>query len=307
MGIKNKNNNYIVDIINFAAERCPEVLIRESEAIYHAQVFHAVLSAGEKQLVFLSGPSASGKTTTAGKVKEEMRHIQRSAAIVSLDDFYCDRDKLPIVDGKPNAEVVEALDVGRIYAALESIVSTGKAKLPRFDFVSGKRTDDAYELDIGKEGVLIVEGLHALNPLLSENLDASVVHKIYVSPHSGFWLNNHDVITKRELRFLRRMVRDSWSRGSDPTRTFSMWDDVCRGEDEFIRPLGREADSTIDTTHAYEPLVLKEPALKLLNSLPAGSPYARKAKDLSDCLEAFSSLTPYQIPTTSMLNEFIPV
>lgn len=307
MGIKNKNNEYIVDILNFAAEKCPEVLIKNSEEIYHAQLFHTVLSAGEKRAIFIAGPSASGKTTTAIKLKEELRHIHRSATVISLDDFYKHRKDLPIVDGKPNAEIVESLELPVFYKCINELLETGKAKLPRFDFYTGIRTDDAYELDLGNEGVLIVEGIHGLNPLLFQEIDPNLVHKVYVSPHSGFALNQHAVITKRELRFLRRMVRDSWSRGNDCEKTFSLWGQVCEAEDKYIRPLGASADSSIDTTHAYEPLVIKNSALVLLDKIPKESEYHIEAQYLIERLNEFKSLSRYLVPTDSMLNEFIKI
>lgn len=305
MSIRNKNNEYMLDIINRSVRVCPDILIENSEEIYHAQLVHAALSGGEKSIFLVSGPSASGKTTTAGKLKYELSRMCRDSAVVSMDNFYKDRDLLPIVDGKPNAEVVESLEVELLADKMKQILKTGKATLPVYDFSAGKRKDDAEEVCVGKNGVLIIEGIHALNPVTYRGIDPTLLHRIYVSPHSGFAVPGKTVITKRELRFLRRLVRDSWSRGSDAFKTFSVWREVCRGEDRYIRPLASEADITIDTTHAYEPAVLKDQAIPLLSQIPPENPYYRDAHALLVSLEEVDSVPLKSVPQTSLLREFL--
>lgn len=305
MGIKNKNNEYLVDILNFAADTCPDVLIDNVEDIYRAQIFHAVLSSGRKQMILLAGPSGSGKTTTARKIKEAMRHIHRTAVVVSMDDFYKNRTELPIIDGKPNAEVVESLEIELVRKVMNDILATGKASMPQFDFISGVRTDNAYSLDLGADGVLILEGIHGLNPIISDGIDSSLIHKVYVSPHSGFCDGKNTVLSKFDLRFLRRMIRDSWSRGINAEGTFAVWDDVRKSEDLYIRPLGATADNTVDTTHAYEPMAFKHHALELLGTVSQNSPFSEKARELEKALSKFREISGFMIPTESMLNEFV--
>lgn len=305
MGIKNKNNEYLVDILNFAADTCPDVLIDNVEDIYRAQIFHTVLSAGRKHLILLAGPSGSGKTTTARKIKEAMRHIHRSAVVVSMDDFYKNRANLPIVDGKPNAEVVESLEIDLVRKVINDILKTGKASMPQFDFITGVRSDNAYNLDIGTDGVLILEGIHGLNPVISDGIDPSLIHKVYVSPHSGFSDGKNTVLSKFDIRFIRRMLRDSWSRGTNPEGTFAVWDDVRKSEDLYIRPLGATADNTVDTTHAYEPMAFRQRAIELLRTVSENSPFFEKARSLENSLLKFSDINGYMIPTESMLNEFV--
>ena len=119
-------------------------------------------------------------------------------------------------------------------------------------------------IDIGGNGVLIIEGLHGLNPQVHSGIDGELLHKVYVSPHSNFAMPGRTVLTKRDVRFIRRLVRDFWSRGSSVENTFNMWEEVCRCEDKFIRPLAVNADSTIDTTYAYEPAIIKKQAMTCL-------------------------------------------
>ena len=297
----------MLDIINRSVTVCRDILIENAEEIYHAQLVHAALSGGEKSIFLVAGPSASGKTTTANKLKYELSRMCRDSVVFSMDNFYKDRDRMPVVDGKANPEVVEALEVDLLAEKMRQIVREGRARLPVYDFLTGTRTDDAEEVSVGKNGVLIIEGIHALNPVVYRGVDPLLLHRIYVSPHSGFAVPGKTVLTKRELRFIRRLVRDSWARGSSAENTFRMWREVCRCEDRYIRPLASEADITIDTTHAYEPAVLKAQAVSLLSTISPQSPYFCDARALLSALSEVVPSDPGVIPATSLLREFVSV
>lgn len=307
VSIKNKNNEYMLDIINRSIRVCPQVLIDNAEEIYHAQLVHAALSGGEKRIFLVSGPSASGKTTTAEKLRHELLRMRRDAVVISMDDFYKERPFLPVINGKPNPEVVEALEVDLLTEKMTAVIWDGEALLPVYDFLTGKRTDNARKTTLSPDGVLIVEGIHALNPAISRGVDPSLLHRIYVSPHSGFALPSKTVLPKRELRFLRRMVRDSWARGSSAENTFLMWREVCRCEDRLIRPLASSADITVDTTHAYEPAILREQSVSLLEQIPPHSPYFGEARALLYALQDVAGLSVEAVPQNSLLREFVGV
>ena len=294
MQLKDEKNFYKIDLINKMVE----------ELHYHKQVENAVAAAKDKHILMLAGPSASGKTTTALKLKEAFIATGRDADVVSLDNFYKNRNTLPIIDGERNAEVIEALEVEMIREAITNLLNDGETSLPEYDFVTGERKDDAAFIKMQKNGIVIIEGIHALNAEMRENLPQSEILNVYASPHSGFALGNKICLTKRQMRLVRRMVRDSWSRGSAAESTLKMWSAVCKGEDLYIRPSAKYADFRIDSTYAFEPCLFKNAAKKLLNEVPESSYYFTTAQSLSHRLDNFTSFDAVNLSDNSLLREF---
>ena len=271
----------------------------------YAVKFGSFLIAENKTIILLSGPSGSGKTTTSNKIKEELIRRGKIAHVVSLDDFYCNRDDLPIVDGVRNAEVVEALDVEGIERAMREVVTSEEVWLPIYDFKSGIRTDNAQKITVGEDGIVIFEGIHALNDRIMDHADENFRFGIYVSPHSGFTKDGDLFMSKRDVRFVRRFVRDSWSRGTDPEGTFAMWGTVCEGEDKFIRPCASKADLHINSTHAYEPGLIAGMAIELLEKVQPESDFYEKATEIIRKLKYFDCIPREYFPETSLLREFV--
>jgi uridine kinase len=283
----------------------PDQEISCAEKYYFSQIKKVSNSLRDRRVILISGPSASGKTTSANKICEKIRSHGKKCEVVSLDDFYHNREHLPIVDGKPNAEIVDALSVSLIHRTMENLLNEGHSMMPKYDFTAGKRRNDASFVDIGSDGIVIFEGIHALNPKIISGLDPEMVLKVYVSPHSDFILNGVRVLTKREVRFIRRLIRDSWARNTDPEATMSMWPTVCEGEDKLIRPFAEYADIYINTTHAYEPFLLKNNAISLLHQISNDSIHIQTALQYIAKLKSFPSIPKLNLPEESLLREFM--
>ena len=297
--------SYDITYISNELSADPNKTISNAENFYSQQIKDTVNSVGSHKIILLSGPSGSGKTTTANKICEGIRNYGHRCEVVSLDDFYHNRENLPIINGKVNAEVVEALKVSLIHKTIENLISTGRSSLPKYDFFTGIRTDDATEIDVGSDGIVIFEGIHALNPKINKGINKDDILEIYVSPHSGFMINDEDILTKREARFIRRLVRDSWSRNTAPEKTMAMWPVVCEGEDTLIRPFSGLADIRINTTHSYEPFLMKNKAISLLSSIQKENEYFDLANKYIVKLNHFTQIDISLLPKDSLLREFI--
>lgn len=301
------NKDYDVDILNKCTVENLDGFIAECENFYFSQVKKACdqIIAENKTIILLSGPSGSGKTTTSGKIRDELVSRGKIAHVVSLDDFYLNKDEIPYVDGVQNAEVVEALDLEGIERTMREIVTGDEVWLPKFDFKSGIRTDRAEKITVGEDGIVIFEGIHALNERIMRHADENFCFGIYVSPHSGFTKDGEVFMTKRDVRFVRRFVRDSWSRGTDPEGTYKLWGMVCEGEDKYIRPCAKYADIHINSTHAYEPGLIAAPAIELLEKISPESDFYEKANEIIRELEYFNPISKDRLPKTSLLREFV--
>lgn len=285
---------YLVSEINAEATSA-EKFVSDCEKSYAERLNSVFLAAADKKIILVSGPSASGKTTTALRLSA----LCRDSVVVSMDDFYKDREDLPIIDGKVNAEVIEALDLELLETTLSEFIKTGKTVLPRYDFKKGKRFDREKEV-VGK--TMIIEGLHALNPDLRESLPKDSAFALYVSPHSYY-----DLFDRKELRFLRRLVRDYYHRAATAEVTFEMWKDVSSCEDVFVRPLGKTADAMLDTTHLYEICVIKNEADAILSGVSENGEFFAEATALRNKLSQVKSLPISVVPESSLLKEFLPL
>ncbi len=289
---------------------CPEKLIEQSEKRYAEQLDRAaqsIFNDRKKRIVMLAGPSASGKTTTAGLIESRLESLGAKTFTVSLDDFYHDqRDAVVGEDGKPDYESVGALDVELIDSCLDAIITTGSARMPKFDFVSGRRVGFSEPITLGEDDVLIVEGIHALNPEITDALPQESLEKLYVSVSSRISDDDGEVLmTKRDLRFVRRLVRDYYHRASSVERTYDLWGGVQRGEDKYIFPYSSLARIKIDSLHSYEPCVFRVLAEPMLKSVKPDSAWYSDARAMLEKLSLFAPLPIDAVPESSLLNEFI--
>lgn len=258
-------------------------------------------------IVLLAGPSSSGKTTTAGKIVEKINRSGRNAYTLSLDDYYHNAADIPMTDkGVRDFENVSALDIDLIHKTFSDLIENRKATVPEFDFVSGTRKSEMRSIELKKDDVIIVEGLHALNPIITKGLDESHIYKVYISVSSRVTDDDGKVIfSKRNLRLVRRMIRDYHYRNTSVEKTFSQWPEVLKGEDKYIFPYEKNARFRIDSFHPYESSIFRDEAVELLDTVDNASCFYPLAQQLK---EDFSRLRPIDIskmPDDSLLREFI--
>ncbi len=259
-----------------------------------------------KKIIMLAGPSSSGKTTTAQFLSREMQSLGAKAYTVSLDDFYFSQaaGRYPTDEnGKPDYESVYALDLELLHSRLGALAEESRAFVPKFDFMSGERDDNAREIILKENDVIIIEGIHALNPIISETLREENIFRLYVSVSSRVYENDGSVLlSKRDLRFVRRIIRDNRFRATGPEKTFEIWQSVLRGEDRYLFPFEQLADMRINSFHPCEPCVFADEALALLSGV--GGEYGEKAALLSNKLSLFKKTDYSILPQDSLLREF---
>lgn len=298
-----------IEYINEAAKQNPQELIEKCEQRYDniiASVAKTICDKGERQVVMLAGPSSSGKTTTAKKICDECKKNGLHTFVLSLDDFYLNRDDIPLLpDGTRDFETVYALDLDCFTEIANALLRGETVKTPMFDFVTGTRKKGEYnEITLGEKDIVIIEGLHALNPIITDKISGNIF-KIYISVSSRIYNQKGKIIlNKRNLRFVRRLVRDFKFRGSSADYTYSLWKNVTYGEDKYLFPYRNNADIKINTVHLYEPCVLKKQALELLEH-EISDDYAYDVQRLRDALKKFEDIDEEAVPKDSLLREFL--
>ena len=305
--MSNINNN-----LQYIQEKAknPGTFVEQCEGRYNRIIENIAKQVAENEkieIIMLAGPSSAGKTTTAKKIREALKNNGINSYAISLDDFYlnnCDAPRFP--DGTPDFETVHALDIPFFYEVMEQILETGEADIPEFDFLTGKRKKEFNHIKINDREVIIVEGLHALNPIITKDLPNNRLLKIYINVSSRIYDNNKEIIlNKRNMRFIRRLVRDYNFRGNSVERTLEMWVTVRYGEDTYLFPYRHNADIKINTVHLYETCVLKETAIKLLSQVGKESSFYKESQRLIRNLERFPDLDKAYIPENSLLREFV--
>lgn len=302
------NDRYTLEKINLLARENAD-FAAECSCEYHRKVdasAEKIFSDTSKKIVMLAGPSSSGKTTTAKILSDDIKTLGGRAYTVSLDDFYHPHSVGYPLDenGKPDYECVEALDIELLRTKLSELAEKGRASLPVFDFKSGERINNSKTIELQENDVIIVEGLHALNPVITANLNEENLYKIYVSVSSRVYDESGNVLlSKRDLRFIRRMVRDFSFRSTGVERTFEIWQSVTRGEDKYLFPFEDTADVKINSFHPCEPCIFAEKAIKLLSQVK-NPEYKEKAERLINTLSLFNKTDYSLLPADSLLREF---
>ncbi len=284
-------------------------LIEKSESRYRNiidLVCEKINSDSDKKIVMLAGPSGSGKTTTANKIKEKLESMGHKAYTVSLDDFYKNIGEGPKnEDGTYDFESVDSLDLDLIHKCLQELITDSESELPLFDFMTGRRKEEKNFIDLEKDDVIIVEGLHALNPRIVDTLPGESLFKIYISVSSRIYDGEKIVLNKRNLRFIRRMVRDFQFRNSPVEHTYALWPAVMNGEDKYLFPFKNNADQLINSIHIYEPCVFKTVATELLSTVEKTSKNYEDAQKLISALSRFPAIEKEDVPENSLLREFL--
>ena len=295
-----------VSLINTAAESA-QSFVRHCELEYEGRIHSAaseVLASG-CHIVMLTGPSASGKTTTANKLAAALSARGCPAQVVSLDNFYKNLDDYPrLPDGTKDYENVTALDVAEIQKCLGELLEKGETQLPVFDFLTETRSAQRQPLSL-PGGVCIVEGIHALNPQLTSGLPRSGVYKIYAGLREEYSHKGQRIIPTRDIRLARRMMRDCKFRGHSLEKTLGMWKGVCAGEDQYIKVFKAEADLLLDTSFSYEVCLLAAFVAPLAGKLPEEHPHSEMLNSLAGRFALVDTLDEALVPPASMLREFL--
>ena len=285
-------------------------LIRVNEALHekrYSQIADMICQRGAKA-VMLAGPSSSGKTTSANRLAIQLRVHGKKPILMSLDDYYIDRDKIaPGPDGKLDLEHIKTLDVDLFRDDMARLLSGGEVELPTFNFKTGRREWNGHKLKLHPDSVIIVEGLHGLNPaMLPKDVSPNLIFRLYVSPLLPLNLDNHNRIPTSYLRLLRRTVRDYEFRGSSVQHTLSMWDSVRRGEHRWIFPYQENADVIFNSSTLYELAVLKKHIFPLLTAVEPEDECYDEVQNIVKILNyVIEADVDDEIPPTSLVREFI--
>ena len=285
-------------------------LIRVNEALHekrYSQVADMICERGAKA-VMLAGPSSSGKTTSANRLATQLRVHGKKPILMSLDDYYIDRDKIaPGPDGQIDLEHINTIDTDLFRCDMAKLLKGEEVELPSFNFKTGRREWRGHKMILNENSVIIVEGLHGLNPaMLPENVNPNLIFRLYVSPLLPLNLDNHNRIPTSYLRLLRRTVRDFETRNSSVQRTLSMWDSVRRGEKRWIFPFQENADVIFNSSTLYELAVIKKHIYPLLAAVPPEDECYEQVRGMVKILNYVKEAdVDDEIPPTSLVREFI--
>ena len=285
-------------------------LIRVNEALHEKRFSEIATMIAERgaKAVMLAGPSSSGKTTSANRLATQLRVHGKLPILMSLDDYYIDRELLPTEpDGSVDLEHINTIDTDLFGKHLRALFEGEEIELPTFNFKKGKREWSGHKLRLTDRSVIIVEGLHGLNPsLLPSDLAPNLIFRLYVTPLLALNLDDHNRIPSSYLRLLRRTVRDFESRGSSVQRTLAMWDSVRRGEEKWIYPFQENADVILNSSTLYELCVLKKHIYPLLTPIDASDECYDQVRAMVKVLNyVLEADVDDEIPPTSIVREFI--
>ncbi|MBZ9689059.1 nucleoside kinase [Clostridium estertheticum] len=283
-------------------------LIRVAEALHEKKIAYIadMINQREKvKLVLIAGPSSSGKTTFSKRLGIQLRVNGLIPIFISLDDYFIDREITPRDEnGEYDFESIYALDLELFNEDLKLLLQGSEADIPSFNFKTGKREWHGNKIKMPENGVLIVEGIHGLNEILTASIDMESKFKIYISPLTQLNLDDHNRISTTDVRMTRRIVRDYLSRGYGVEDTLKMWPSVKRGEEKNIFVFQEQADAMFNSNLIYELCVLKKIALAELNKIGEDSPVYYEASRLRSFLNFFVDVDKELVPDNSIIREF---
>lgn len=288
---------------------CDEI-ISVSEALHEKKISEIASfiteRISEKKLILIAGPSSSGKTTTAERLRIHLKVNGINPVSISVDDYFLNRDQTPRDEhGNYDFESIHAIDLELFNDHVTRIINGELVKLPTFNFIQGCREYRGNSIQINERQPIIIEGIHALNDELTANIPVDKKLKVYVSAITGIAFNNYNRIPTTDCRLIRRIVRDSQFRSHDAKQTIKMWPSVRAGEEKNIFPFQEDADIIFNTSLIYELAVLKQYATKLLAAVDAEQDEYSEAVRLLNLLAHVQELDHFNIPDNSILKEFI--
>lgn len=269
------------------------------------EIYEANLRRGTR-MVLISGPSSSGKTTSAKRLGIQLGVLGLKPVMISLDDYFVEREKTPRDEhGEYDYEALEAIDLELFNDHLRRLMAGESIDIPRYDFITGKRTKHETPLTLDERSILIIEGIHGLNPRLTPSIPDAQKFRIYISCFTSVAMDNLTRISTTDNRLLRRLVRDHEQRGADALATLGRWASVRRGEEKHIFPYQENADVMLNSSLFYEISVLRPYAEKMLREVPDTVAEYDEARRMLKFLDNFIPIPPDEIPPTSILREFI--
>ena len=284
-------------------------IVLSQEAIMErniGELAHTIAARKDVKFVMMAGPSSSGKTTFSHKLSAQLRALGCVPHPVPLDDFYLNRDQMPIDEyGEKDFESIDGLDVPYFNECMVKLLKGERVLLPSFNFKAGKREYNDHYMQLGKNDILVIEGIHGLNDRMSSSLPAESKYKIYLSALTQLSIDEHNPLSTTDGRLIRRIVRDSRTRATSAADTIAMWDSVRRGEEKYIFPFQEKADCLFNTALIYEMAVLKLYVAPQLYAIESDHPMYAEAKRLIKLLDYFIPMAPDVIPNNSLVREFI--
>jgi uridine kinase len=294
-----KEDNVSLEDLNVLASD-PKKFVLDCEEKFNNDIDKIIYTLNKNKdirFVLITGPSASGKTTTAKLLKKRM--TSRKSVVISMDDFFIDRDVTPILpNGRRDFENVKSVNAELFKKTMDNLLLNSEAYLPIYDFKLGKRIDNAKKLAIDKDTVIIIEGIHSFSDLtISEDMKGKDL-KVYVCPLTDFTIDNKVVISSTKLRLLRRLNRDYNTRGISVDETLSRWQDVLDGEKVYIEPYKSKADLFLNSVHNYEPYLYSNELKSLIDT-------NKNAQEIFKNFALKSSVVKDLIPSDSLILEFL--
>ena len=307
----NLNINNIGELNDYITSNKPADIIQLSEIMQDYKLLsiaeQIVLNKEDYKIILLSGPSSSGKTTSAMKLSLYLKSLGLNPTHLSLDDYFHERAETPLgEDGKPDFESITAVDIKLFDSQISKLLKGTKVVVPTFNFIDGKK-EYKRTVQLKENDILIIEGLHALNEELLTNIPKKKKFKIYVSPLTYLNIDNDNRISMTDLRLLRRMVRDNRTRGYSPSVTLGTWMKVRSGEEKHVFPYQDNADALFNTSLAYELSVLKTYAEPLLFSIKEDDPEYQTAQRLIELLKFVLPIPSESVPKTSILRDLLEI
>ena len=284
-------------------------LIKIAEALHEkkvASIADMIQERPDVKVILISGPSSSGKTTFSKRLAVQLMVSGRKPKMISLDNYFVNREETPRdKNGNFDFETIHALDLDFFHLQMQQLLEGKEVELPIFNFETGTRTFKGEKLKLEPDTLLILEGIHALNPELTYGIDASALFKIYVSALTTISIDEHNWIPTADVRLLRRIIRDYRYRGYSARDTISRWDSVRSGEDKWIFPFQENADIMFNSALIFELAVLKRHVMPILEQVPKSCEEYTETHRLLRFLRYFIAIPDNEIPPTSLLREFV--
>lgn len=303
----------VAELYDVVAKNLTRTLIDVAEALHNKKISSIAeeitnrYNNGHARIVFIAGPSSSGKTTFTKRLAIQLITNLLMPRMISLDNYFVDRELTPKdIDGGYDYESLYAINIDRFNSDLNRLLNGEEVTTPRYDFKTGKSNPTGGEkMRLDKNTVLLIEGIHGLNPALTQDIDNNMIFKVYVSALTSLSIDDHNWIPTTDNRLLRRIIRDAKYRGASAVDTIHRWASVRRGEEKWIFPYQENADCMFNSSLLFEVGVVKDLAEQILRQIPHDVPEYSEAYRLLRFLSSFPSIKGDNIPSTSLLREFL--